>query len=338
MRLDHSQPGPGELASGAVIVAVFAIVLTGMVALAARQGAVDAWAGAGATESAQVPSETQVARASATPAPTPVADAPGEYTVRPGDSLFSVASDLGVSPNELIYWNRDGYPTLQSTPALRPGWVLRTTGPPLPTATPRPTAVPTPTPLLAGPSVPGVPVVTAASFPASDRVTVSWYAVSGGTPQQILESIEANGPWSDWAGGRATAHVQVQASFDFGFQTDAPGGCTVAVIGDPPISISYHVVLPAWTPPDAGASAGTVDWWAERLSETVTHESHHVTLYEQHGVAMQEIVATGTCASIPGDLQAVWDAALRANCEFDVAEYGAALGLSVESCVALGGS
>ena len=53
---------------------------------------------------------------------------------------------------------------------------------------------------------------------------------------------------------------------------------------------------------------------------------------------MQEIVTTGTCESIPTDLQADWDAALQANCEFDVAEYGAALGLSVESCVALGGS
>lgn len=331
------EPGLGELAAGAVVTAVFAIILVGMVALAARQGAVDAWAEAGATAPVAT-GGTEVARASAPPSPSPRADAPGEYTVRRGDSLFSVAADLGLSPRELIHWNRDRYPTLLSTPALRPGWVLRTTGPALPTATPRPTSMPTPTPVLAGPSVPGVPTLTAASFPASDRVTVSWYAVSGATPQQIHESIEEGGPWSDWAGGRATAHVQVQASFDFGFETDGSGGCTVVVIADPPVQLSYEVVLPAWTPPDTGASAGTIEWWSGQLSQTVAHESHHITLYEDRLAAMQEIVATGTCESIPGHLQAAWDEALQANCEFDVAEYGAALGLSVESCVALGGS
>ena len=52
-----------------------------------------------------------------------------------------MASDLGLSPNELIYWNKETYPTLQSTPALTPGWVLATTGPPIPN---QPTETPPP--------------------------------------------------------------------------------------------------------------------------------------------------------------------------------------------------
>lgn len=335
MRAQDSESGLGELAGAAVIISVFAIVLVGMVVLAVREDTLRAAAVSGVGD--QVAVDVSTPRASVPPTPTPRPDGPGEYTVQRGDSLFSVAAALGVSPNELIYWNREAYPTLQSTPALRPGWVLRTAGPPLPTPTPRPTPAPTPSPLLAAPDVPGLPVVTAASFPAADRVTVSWYAVTGATPRDIYDSIDANGPYSEWAGGSATAHVQVQPSFDFGFETGPDGECSVVPTGTPAISISYHVVLPGWSPP-ADVAPGTIEWWAEQLSGTVVHEAHHVTLYEERLGPMRDVVATGTCDSVPQDLQAIWDDALRANCEFDLVEYGYAAGLTLESCVLNGGS
>lgn len=337
-----SEQGLGALATAVVLSAVASIVLVGVVALIQRDLAIEAHgiASAQAEAAAQAESEA-VARASVGPTPSPSAqeDAPGEYTVRRGDSLFSVAADLGVSPNELIYWNRDEYPTLQSTPALRPGWVLRTTGPPLPTPTPRPTPDPTPEPVLADeapPSVPGLPTVTAASFPASERVTVSWYAVTGTTPHEIRDSIDDNGPWSDWAGGNATAHVRVQPSFDFVFETDGSGGCRVVPTGEPPVSITYQVVLPAWTPPER-ASPGTLEWWGDQLDRTVAHEGHHIALYEEHLVGMREVVTTGTCDSVPDALEVIWEAALQANCEFDLAEYGRAAGLTLESCLTTSG-
>lgn len=329
-----TEPDLGPAAVAAVMGAVLAIVLVGGVALVQRERAIAAWERTTAVAQAEVAATPDRGEPTATPTLAP--DPPGRYTVRRGDSLFSVAADLGVSPNELIHWNRDEYPTLQSTPALRPGWVLRTEGPPLPTATPRPTPIPTPEPLLAAPSVPGLPTFTAASFPASDRVTVTWYAVSGADPQEIYDSIDANGPWSEWAGERATAHVRVQPSFDFAFQADGSDGCSVVPTRDPAVSITYRVTLPAWTPPAEGASAGTVEWWAEQLHRTVVHEAQHITLYEQHLEGMREVVTTGSCESVPDALQTVWDDALRANCEFDLVEYGDAAGLTLESCLALG--
>jgi predicted secreted Zn-dependent protease len=329
----HDQPDDGldSLTSAIVIVAVVAIMLVAALVLGQRDRAIAAGeqtavavatASAAATPSA---SETETAAPSA---------GPGEYVVRRGDSLFSVAAELGLSPNELIFWNADEYPTLHSTPALRAGWVLRTTGPALPTATPRPTPAPTPTPVLAAPSMPGMPSFTSASFPATERVTVSWYAVTGASRAEILASILANGPYSEWVGGTATAHVRVQPSFDFYFQTGPVGYCDVVASGDPAVSITYEVLLPAWSPPGGvPVEVGTLDWWAVELGETVAHEAHHITLYEEHLLAMRELVEEGSCASVSDGLGVIWDGALQANCEFDLAEYGYAAGLTLESCL-----
>jgi predicted secreted Zn-dependent protease len=283
-----------------------------------------------AAEAAERAARTQ------TPVPAPDAAGPGTYTAQPGDSLFSVAAALGLSPNELVYWNKEAYPTLQSTPALTPGWVLSTTGPPLPTASPRPTPTPrpiapaTPPPEVAGPG--SLPAFGPGSFPASASVTVSYYAVSGSTPQQIHASIEDNGPWSDWLGRNAQAHVQVSPSFNFAFRSDG-FGCGVVPTGGDFVTITYHVLLPSWTPP-AGVSQRTVDWWIETIYGTVAHEGHHITLYESYLPQMNDAVRTGTCASVQDDLERLWFEVNRANCEFDLAEYGYAVGLTLESCLA----
>ena len=355
------QPEPtglGTLAQATVIGSVFVMVLLGMVVFTQRQHAVDEFAAASeraaAVEDLEEREEAEaarraaqaVARATPTPTPGPPPDAagPDTYTVQAGDSLFSVAADIGLSPNELISWNKDTHPTLQSTPALKSGWVLRTTGPPLGTPIPQPTPQPrppptpqpqpaTPEPQVAGPGTPTLPAFGPGSFPASEAVTVSHYAVSGGTPQEIHASKDANGPWSDWLGRRASAHVEVSPSFNFRFQGDGFGGCSVISTDPSPMSVSYHVVLPAWTPP-AGVPSRTVDWWIETIHQTVAHEGHHITLYESYLPAMNEAVATGTCASVELALEQLWADASRANCEFDLAEYGYSVGLTMESCLA----
>ncbi len=62
-----------------------------------------------------------------TPAPAPTFAA---YTVRPGDSLISLAERFGTTPESLAYWNRARYPSLDpDSPAYRPerieiGWQL----------------------------------------------------------------------------------------------------------------------------------------------------------------------------------------------------------------------
>lgn len=339
MSHDHADEGIDAATTAVVIGAVILIIAFGVLVLSQRELAIASHESPAGPVGEGVPSRSPTpAGASASPAPMPRADRPGEYTVRPGESLFSVAAALGLSPNELVYWNADTYPTLRSSPALRPGWVLRTTGPPLSTPTARPTPAPTPEPELAATPVPGLPIITAAVFPAGDRVTVTWYPVEGATPAEILRSIDENGPFSQWVGGTATAHVEVRPSFDFVFRSSgAAGTCQVVATADPSVSISYSVLLPEWRPPAGGVSPATTEWWASQLTETVAHESQHITLYEQRLPEMQRAVDEGTCDSVEADLLDLWQAAVTANCEFDLAEYGLAAGLTLESCVA-GGS
>ena len=317
--------GLGTLAQASVIVAIFAIALVGLVVMTQRQQAVDRYAEASAraVAAAEEP-ESSDAGAGNSPSPIPAPDAagPGTYTVQRGDSLFSVASDLGLSPNELIYWNKETYPTLQSTPALTPGWVLATTGPPLPTQ-----PAETPPPQLAD-----LPTFGPDSFPASESVTVGYYGVSGSTPQQISHSMEVNGPYSDWLGLNATAHVEVSASFNFSFEGDPSSTCTIVPTAAEFVTVDYHVVLPAWDAP-ASPARSTLAWWTAMIQETVTHEGHHISVYETYRTQMNDAVQTGTCASVEEDLVRIMSEADRVNCEFDLAEYAAGLGLTLESCL-----
>ena len=321
--------GLGTLAQASVIVAIFAIALVGLVVMTQRQQAIDRYAEASARAVAAAegpePSDAGAGKshgASPSPIPAPDAAGPGTYTVQPGDSLFSVASDLGLSANELIFWNKETYPTLQSTPALTPGWVLATTGPPLPT---QPAA--TPPPQLAD-----LPTFGPDSFPASESVTVGYYDVSGSTPQQISYSMEMNGPYSDWLGLNATAHVEVSASFNFSFEGDPSTTCTIIPTAAEFVTVDYHVVLPAWDAPTSPAPS-TVAWWTAMIQETVTHEGHHISVYESYRTQMNQAVQTGTCASVEADLVRIMSEADRVNCEFDLAEYAAGLGLTLESCL-----
>jgi predicted secreted Zn-dependent protease/LysM repeat protein len=330
--------GLGLVAQAVVIASVLAVLLLGVVVLAQRETAVAEWAEASARAVAlaeQDQAGTSEGAQTSTPQPAPDAAGPGTYTVQVGDSLFSVAADLGLSPNELVFWNKDTYPTIQTTPALKAGWVLATTGPPLPTRptpTPRPIAPGAPPAQVAARWAPGLPSFGSEAFPASGSVTVSTYAASGSTPRQIFASMDANGPWSEWAGENAQAAVQANPSFNFTFRTDA-SGCRIVPTGGDWVTIAYEVILPSWIPP-ADVSQRTVDWWIDTIHETVAHEAHHIALYEEARPLMNEAVVGGTCESVGPEIQRIWTDAQRANCEFDLAEYGYAAGLTLEACVA----
>jgi predicted secreted Zn-dependent protease/LysM repeat protein len=328
--IENERPeGLGPIAQGAVIVAVFAVVLTGMLVMAEREAALDHVAAASV-----IPTPTDARtppRVDATPVPGPDAAGPNTYTVQPGDSLFSVASTLGIEPNALIYWNKETYPTLQSTPALTPGWVLATDGPPLPTPIPDVTPEPTiPEPQVAG----GVelPVFSSTDFPASDSVTIGTYAVEGASILEISESIARRGPFSEWIGGRADAAVEVSASFDFRLDDSGTATCRVVALDDTPVEAFYHVILPRWEAP-ASASASVATWWVEYVHGLVEHEGHHIELYEAHLPRMNDAVLNGTCESTEADLIRLWDEAGHANCVFDLEEYGYAAGLTLEACL-----
>lgn len=208
---------------------------------------------------------------------------------------------------------------------------------PDPTPTPRPTFPPAPTPAAPTPAAPhvaeGLPELV--SFDGSffgPNVTVETYSVTGTTLAEISASMEANGPWSPWIGGAATAVTKPETEFDIDFSTSASGEC-VLVTGDPPVSTTYTVVMPAWTPP-AGTTATTVEAWNEMLLEVAIHERTHVEIVQRGVDTLVEAVPSSGCDTVEALIDEVMHEVEVENCEFDLAEYGTELGLSMESCLA----
>jgi predicted secreted Zn-dependent protease/LysM repeat protein len=344
--LSTPRRGLGDLSAGIVVVAIFAVALLGAALFATRAAAIashDAAAAAARDPAGASPP----ARVSGLAPPTSASPQPaapdGMHLVQAGESLFSVANRYGLSPAQLVYWNSDEYPRLRATPALDEGWILRVTGPPLPRPTPRPTPGPTRAPPPTQPMQPtgtpypvaGLPAVDQygpAAFPAADHVTVSYYTVSGSTPHEISASKRANGPWSDWLQGAAGGMVRPTISYNFVYRNWSDGTCDVVLTGAEPISRSYTVILPSWTPPP-GTASSTVAWWNQSLAETVAHEGHHIEIHESLLPGMAQAIASGDCGTVSSTLSAIQDQARSLNCDFDMAEYGAASGLSLEACL-----
>jgi predicted secreted Zn-dependent protease len=185
--------------------------------------------------------------------------------------------------------------------------------------------LPTPTP------VPPPPAVTAfdASFFGSNS-TVKTYRVQGDTPLEIVQSIRANGPPVAWI-GRAEALTLAMPRIRVGF-AGSGSSCRVVADASPPISFSFTITLPRWVPP-SGASSTTVTWWNTELRRAAVHEHHHVDLWRAAGTAMSRAVSSSTCANFQSHLASIVKQTALENCQFDMDEYGEALGLSLEDCL-----
>jgi peptidoglycan/xylan/chitin deacetylase (PgdA/CDA1 family) len=111
----------------------------------------------------------------ASPSLDPTPSQTTTYTVRPGDTLFSIARTWGTTVPQLQAWNAERYPALAADPdVLQSGWVLVVSGDP--NATPQPTAVPTTRPTAA-------PTAVASGCRAGNRVAAggaqTFYVVPG---------------------------------------------------------------------------------------------------------------------------------------------------------------
>ncbi|MEP6680600.1 MAG: DUF922 domain-containing protein [Chloroflexota bacterium] len=317
-------------ASAVVILSVVAILLFGGVTFAVREQ--------GVAEPLASPSTTSAPVAlGATASPTARSSAaPGTYLVGDGESVFSVAEATGIDANLLIYWNTAAYPSLELSPALTAGWVLQLTGPIPPTPTPAPTTRPPtysayPIPSLAQVAgLPTIPNIDAAMF--SGSTVVQTYEIIGITPRELALSIQSNGPSVTWTGGDAEATTETHISYDFRERT-ANGSCEIVADTAMPITLSYVVTIPHWAPPP-GATATTRLWWIDELTTVVHHENHHIEIWQSFLPALNHAVLSGTCAGVSADLAAIIQQANTANCQFDMAEYGAAAGLRLEDCIA----
>ncbi|HYK94546.1 MAG TPA: DUF922 domain-containing protein [Candidatus Dormibacteraeota bacterium] len=191
-------------------------------------------------------------------------------------------------------------------------------------------SLPTPAP-TARPADPLAVLRIRASFFGS-RVTLSTYGVSGTTPTEIWESMNRNGPYSAWLHGNASGLTQASAEYRFHLASNTDGSCYIWADANPPILLTYTVDLPRWSAP-SGVAATTITYWNQTLQEIATHEKHHVTIYRAAQTTLNATLASSTCGNYDANLTAVWNDVNRQQCEFDMKEYGADLGLSLESCV-----
>jgi len=187
-----------------------------------------------------------------------------------------------------------------------------------------PLATPAPPPVVAA-----VPGYGSAFFGAN--ATVVTYGVSGSTPDQIVASILANGPPDRWVGGRAEALTLAFPHDRLTFR-QVVTTCHVVATADPAIYFSFRITIPSWTPPP-GVAASTVTWWRNEIGHVAVHEKHHVDLWRAAGAAMTKAAAGSTCTNLVSRLTKIATDTRRANCQFDVDEYGRAMGLTVESCL-----
>lgn len=197
--------------------------------------------------------------------------------------------------------------------------------PPLPTTAPEPTPQPTPKPPARG------AVAIAADF-FGPKVTVDAYRIRGSTPLDILRSIDANGPYLKWINGTATGLTRTRIVPKLHFASIGFGTCQIVNDVNPPIQATFAVELPRWDPPKKATKA-TIKWWNREINGIATHEKTHVDIYRSAVRKMNDSVGSSTCQNLQKHLDTILADAEQQNCEFDISEYGEALGLTVSACL-----
>ena len=291
----------------AAIVSVFSVLLLGVVGVGLRGGLQSPSELIAATSTPRATPHVQLARdASATPtAKEAVVVGNDEYLVVAGDDLFSVAAKTGVSRELLRHWNVELYPSIETTPSLEPGWILRLSGPPLPTTEPRPTTEPKPTdatadtaPLPGGASsaVPGarlvqLPILFVDVWNAAEE----YYAISGATAAELGASMRSGVPASclEYSGAAvACAGPATQDVEPTYIVNPATGACTLT---GATVSVSYVATLPQWSAPPA-VSAALLDWWTVVLEHIRWHEEQHVRIFTEQFARLPAMLAGAPCS------------------------------------------
>ena len=188
-------------------------------------------------------------------------------------------------------------------------------------------AAPTPTPK--DPGAETIPSIGNSFFGSGAKVVT--YAVGGSSAEEIIASIETAGPFSDWLHARAEALTTAVPRYRF-VLADTAGHCHIQVTKKPAIIFTFTVTLPSWSRP-RNVDQATVAWWAKELQRVATHENHHVQIYRDGAERMTAALGHSTCANVADHLTAIVRDIDTEQCEFDLKEYGSALGLSLTSCL-----
>jgi predicted secreted Zn-dependent protease len=188
-------------------------------------------------------------------------------------------------------------------------------------------AAPTPTPKPTAP--PKIPVIGSSFFGSGAKVVT--YQVTGSSMSQIIASIQTNGPLSDWIDARAEGLTAAVPRYRF-VLSQVAGQCRIVPTAQPAIIFTFTITLPSWNRPK-NADSATVRWWAGELLRVATHERHHVEIYRSGASRMTNALGTSTCANVSDHLGAIVKDIDEQQCEFDLKEYGTALGLTLSSCL-----
>jgi predicted secreted Zn-dependent protease len=164
-------------------------------------------------------------------------------------------------------------------------------------------------------------------------VTLETYRVTGTTPFEISASMNQSGPYSEWTQSRVDGLTTARVDYRFQLAGNGAGGCVISATASPAIVITYTVTLPRWSEPSSASSA-TVEWWNSLVREIATHEKHHIVIYRDAQRDLNQALLQSTCENAEAKLLKVWSQANLEQCEFDMEEYGYAIGLTLEDCVA----
>lgn len=221
------QPAPGP-PSPFLQLALIAVVIAGGI------GGLAAWAILGtstpsvAEHAPAIAGTSQIPGASTTVFVRP-SNPPGEWVVQPGDTLVTIASALGVTREQLRWWNLSRYASLETNPmAINVGWSLVAQGEPMPVPSPRPSPEPRSTPQLAPTAAPRARSDGGAPAPAPPP------PIGGGR----VPAAPAPPAASDW-----TAAMEVRAA---AYKGDARATYDQAVR-----TANYEIAIAGFTSPGA---------------------------------------------------------------------------------------
>ena len=186
-----------------------------------------------------------------------------------------------------------------------------------PTPAVEPTAVPylPPAPVVAPSPLIALPLLAADVWSAEER----YFAISGGTPDELIASAKASVPADPHGIDRASMAYagptvwQHQPSYVIDPST---GACTMTGVTS---TVTYQATIPQWTSP-SHVPAELLAWWEVVLEHIRQHEGQHIRVFAHFAADLPARVSGQACDAW-GPITNAWSAELSAaHSAFDAQE------------------
>ena len=241
-------------------------------------------------------SQPEVDAASVTPPrrEAVVARTTAPRTVPTGAAFPNAAAEVDTGPDELPHLTQR-VPTPAADPTAEPS-------PPL-------SQVAAPTPLIA------LPLLAADVWSAEER----YFAISGGTPDELIASAKASVPADPRGLDRASMAYagptvwQHQPSY---VMDPSTGACTMTGVTS---IVAYQATIPQWTSP-SNVPAELLAWWQVVLEHIRQHEGQHIRIFADFAADLPARVSGQACDAW-APITDAWSAELSAaQSAFDAQE------------------